>query len=301
MAADEAGTGGSAPGEEAKRLRGSGLNRAIAVSAAVAAAIAAVVWMVISLPQSIVPPYSEGQLAGITDPAKSLELRDSRIKMQNEVRGSLLQLIGGVALASGLVLTYRQLRINRDGQLTDRFTAAIDHLGQDANSSLAMTLGGIYALERIARDSRSDRSAIQDILAAFIRDRSPWPPRPGELDASTPISDLPRLAGRLPAVQAALTVLGRMPRPISRNQRLDLRRTDLRRANLQSADLRLVDLEEAHLERAWLRAANLNEASLWGTDLTDAKLHEVKIFNVQGGEAAIWPADFDPQRGVHTA
>jgi hypothetical protein len=81
------------------------------------------------------------------------------------------------------------LKINRDGQLTDRFTAAITHLGQDDN--LSVTLGGIQALERIARDSRSDRGAIQEILAAYVRDHSPWPPKASQPGENEPLSDLP--------------------------------------------------------------------------------------------------------------
>ena len=64
-------------------------------------------WTAIVVPQHVVPAYSDKQLSNVTDPAKSLELRDSRIKLPHDLRGSLLQLIGGLALATGLVLTYR--------------------------------------------------------------------------------------------------------------------------------------------------------------------------------------------------
>lgn len=269
----------------------------LAIVAGCAVAVVGLGWTAIVVPQHVIPAYSDKQLSSVTDPAKSLELRDSRIKLQNDLRGSLLQLIGGLALATGLVLTYRQLKINRDGQLTDRFTAAITHLGQDDN--LSVTLGGIQALERIARDSRSDRGAIQEILAAYVRDHSPWPPKASQPGENEPLSNLPRLAARLPAVQAALTVLGRMPRPLDADHPLDLRRTDLRRADLHSANLQFADLEEAHLERAWLRGADLRNAKLWGTNLTDAKLHEAKTSGVVGADTIVWPADFDPVTGLH--
>lgn len=276
------------------------LIRALVIGALGAAFLIVIGWVVIVVPQEVIAPYSDAQLAGVTDPVKVLELRDSRIKMQNDLRGSLLQLVAGIALAAGLVLTYRQLRMNRDGQITERFTAAISHLGQD-DGNLSVTLGGIHALERIARDSHSDRSAIQEILAAYVRDHAPWPPRAGQPGPDAPLAELPRMAARLPAVQAALTVLGRMPRPADAGNRLDLRRTDLRRVDLRGANLRFADFEEAHLRFAVLGRADLRDIVVWGTDFTDAKLQNVRISDIAGGNSVTWPADFDPATGTHTA
>ena len=50
------------------------------------------------------------------------------------------------------------------------------------SDNLDVRIGGIYALERIARDSARDHSTIMEVLAAFIREHSheQWPPpRPG--------------------------------------------------------------------------------------------------------------------------
>ena len=275
------------------------LIRALLIGALGAFFLVVIGWIVIAVPREVIEPYSDAQLAGITDRAKSLELRDSRIKMQNDLRGSLLQLVGGIALAAGLVLTYRQLRMNRDGQITERFTAAISHLGQD-DGNLSVTLGGIHALERIARDSHSDRSAIQEILAAYVRAHAPLPPSDGLPGPDTPRAEVPRMAARLPAVQAALTVLGRMPRPADVGNRLDLRRTDLRRVDLRGANLRFADLEEADLRFAVLGGADLRNIVVWGTNFTDAQLNNVQISDIKGGHTAIWPADFDPATGAHS-
>jgi hypothetical protein len=40
------------------------------------------------------------------------------------------QILGGAALLSGLYSTWRTLQVNREGQITERFTRAIDQLGQ---------------------------------------------------------------------------------------------------------------------------------------------------------------------------
>jgi len=44
----------------------------------------------------------------------------------------------------------RTFELTEQGQVTDRYTKAIEQLGSD---KLDVRIGGIYALERIARDS----------------------------------------------------------------------------------------------------------------------------------------------------
>src|SRR5215207_7187124 len=57
---------------------------------------------------------------------------------------SVAQILGGAALLSGLYFTWRTLQVSREGQITDRFTRAIEQLG---DQRLEIQLGGIYALE----------------------------------------------------------------------------------------------------------------------------------------------------------
>src|SRR6516165_152732 len=76
--------------------------------------------------------------------------------------------------------------LTEQGQLTDRYTKAIEQLGSD---KLDVRIGGIYALERVARDSVSYHPTVMEVLAAFIRERShePWPDperTPPDLQAS---------------------------------------------------------------------------------------------------------------------
>jgi hypothetical protein len=55
-------------------------------------------------------------------------------------------------------------------KITDRFANAIGQLGDDVPE---VRLGGIYALERIARDSRRDHGAVVEVLTAYVRTRAP--------------------------------------------------------------------------------------------------------------------------------
>src|SRR5215208_1920659 len=52
------------------------------------------------------------------------------------------------------------LRQAEQGQITERFTRAIDQLGSE---KLEIRLGGIYALERIAKDSPRDHLQILEV------------------------------------------------------------------------------------------------------------------------------------------
>jgi hypothetical protein len=78
-------------------------------------------------------------------------------------------------------------RLTEQGQITDRFTRAIDQLGatdDDRNPRLEIRLGGIYALERIAWDSpERDHSTVMAVLTAYVREnsrRSPKSSKPPE-------------------------------------------------------------------------------------------------------------------------
>ena len=76
---------------------------------------------------------------------------------RDNARGRLLTLGAGLFAAGALVFTARNFTLSRrtfalteQGQVTDRYTKAIEQLGSD---KLDVRIGGIYALERIARDS----------------------------------------------------------------------------------------------------------------------------------------------------
>ena len=99
----------------------------------------------------------------------------------DNARGRLLTLGAGLFAAGALVFTARNFTLSRrtlelteQGQVTDRYTKAIEQLGSD---KLDVRIGGIYALERVARDSFTDHPTVMEVLTAFIREhsREPWP------------------------------------------------------------------------------------------------------------------------------
>jgi hypothetical protein len=66
---------------------------------------------------------------------------------RDAARGRLLTLGAGLFAAGALMYTARTFGLSREGQVTDRYTKAIEQLGSD---KLDVRIGGIYALERVA-------------------------------------------------------------------------------------------------------------------------------------------------------
>ena len=219
---------------------------------------------------------------------------------------TLAQILGGTALLSGLYFTWRTLQVNREGQITERFTRAIDQLGkvEDGKKLYEIRIGGIYALERIARESEEDYWPIMEVLTAYVRHNSHWPhgqirspqdvrelvEQERGLDVKEVLPDRPK-----PDIEAIMTVLRRRarsygfgePQPLNLSD-TNLARVDLKGANLSyaylpgaylfAANLRQAILSNAKLWDAWLYGANLTgEASLIGADLTGAQLWQAEL------------------------
>ena len=206
----------------------------------------------------------------------------------------------------------KNLELAREGQITDRFTKAIEQLGainQKGEHNREVRLGGIYALERIAKRSPEDHWPIMEVLTTYIRENAPWMPRETQLSKGdgSPEEKLPAPQKQPPPrlnadIQAILTVLGRRTRTTGEGKDqqlrngeeypLNLRKTDLRGANLveahlQGADLRDVQLEGAilggtHLEKADLGGAQLQEADLTGAQLEGADLSGAHLEGAHG-------------------
>jgi len=160
--------------------------------------------------------------------------------------------------SQALQATRDQVGLSKQGQLTDRFSKAVEQLGN--KDSLEVRLGGIYALERIAGDSARDHPTVMEVLSAYVREHAPPPMCTSTAASTSPTTD----------VQAILTVIGRRDTSQDRDA-LALNNTCLTGANLAGAYLAGAYLARANLAGATLDGADLAAASLYGANLTNAR------------------------------
>ncbi|MBT2365822.1 pentapeptide repeat-containing protein [Streptomyces sp. ISL-10] len=254
--------------------------------AALLLVLVAVIW----LPGVVHPALTSQDLTRVKNPEKRIELQQAQSQVQSNLRSQLLQCLGGFVVVAGAAVGWRQLRIAHEGQITERISRGIEHLGSD---TVDVRLGGIYALERVAKDSSADRQTLTFILCAFVRGHAPW--QAGTPDGSqhpmpTVDSQLSWLDHRAPDVWAALRVLGR--RPTQPDERpLFLARVDLRRAALAGARLEGANLRHSNLAGAWMPSTNLDRSVLKNADLGQANLQEARLAHADLRRAHLRGAD----------
>jgi hypothetical protein len=229
-----------------------------------------------------------------------LGLRKDLLQIENATRGMVFQGAGTFVQSLGLLglaitllgtcaslqvaeenlrATQAKLEIDREGLITDRFNKATEHLGAVSASgqpSVHVRIGGIYALERIARNATTadgDYRSVMEVLTAYLRERAP-------LGESRPCLDDPtdaqrsRSSGKVPPedVQAVLTVIGRRKWTAESGELSSptLSYTNLRGASLTSAPLHKAALIGTYMEGIALNGAHLDEALLAASYLEGA-------------------------------
>jgi hypothetical protein len=172
--------------------------------------LACVLW----IPRWLYPSLTEADLRGVSDAAKVQERESARLKLQNDARTTLLQGFGALLLLTGAgigaAVTLRQIRVSQgqlqvtreqmehtlkatrqqltlteQGQITDRYTRAVEQLGHE---KAPVRLGALYSLEHLAQDNPDYRQTVVDVVCAYLR--MPFtPPGRAELN-SEPLNEL---------------------------------------------------------------------------------------------------------------
>ncbi len=285
--------------------------------------MAATTCLVIGLLIGPAARYLSGERTPITDTERRQMTATERIEALNAARHTLIQaatglvVIGGVAFtALGLWYTARTVETAQEGQITDRYTKAVEQLGHARQD---VRLGGIYALQRLADDSPRDKDTIRNVLSAYVRSHDsctvrPEQKKPPRVCASeakelripeasiTPGADVIAalsIASDLGSRTAAADLSRvRFPTTILRSTRMphaylvsadlrgaDLVDADLRGVNLRGANLRSAGLASADLRGTDLRAAYLRDADLGGADLRGANLRGANLSGAALGSA----------------
>lgn len=247
---------------------------------------------------------------------------DARVAEVSAARQSILFAVGGLIALITLGFTWRRdgiakqvAGIQRISQYTERYTSAVDQLGRE--SSLAVRLGGIGALERLARESSTDRKYITLLLSRWIRGQTAddndyvIDGRPHErIDLRAAIEAYISLAKDSPSTG---TLRGADLRGVDFRgldlSGIDLSDADLRHAHFLDADLTNVNLQRARLDdahfgcsallnRADLRYASLIRAAMSGTsfvganlayaDLTDADMSGTALGEITSARGAVF-------------
>ena len=178
----------------------------------------------------------------------------------------------------------RQSETAQRGLLNERYQKGAEMLGSEV---LAVRLGGIYGLDRLAREDPGDYHVqIMSLLCAFVRN-----PRGKPVEATLPMNGL-TAAAELKAgwdeagdeagddrplrvredVQAILTAVADR-----REAQIEIEREKKYRLDLIGVDLKSVLLIDANLDNVNLSNADLAEAALIGAKLTGASLTGVNL------------------------
>ena len=233
-------------------------------------------------------------------------------KAENDARATIAQILGGAAVLIGLVIAWQNITTTKKGQITDRFYKAIEQLGaidDKGEPKLELRLGGIYALERIAQDSKTDYWPIMEVLTAYVRENSHKQTTQRKEDIQTILTVISRLRERdyeykgpdskwlpfgPPVPGHRLDLNGADLQGMDLQDALlyytdlvkaNLRGTDLRHAKLAGARLTLANLEMAHMEYIDLQTASLIGANLENTHLENARLIGTNLWNAKLGNA----------------
>lgn len=227
------------------------------------------------------------------DPGKP----NDRIRLENEIRTSYIQMLGGLLVLAGVVFGYINLRTLQEGQLTERFTRAIEQLG---NNNFSIRLGGIFSLERIARESNRVHQAVMEILGAYARAHSNDPARREDIQAVMFVigrrnvkHEKSSAAPGLNLAGANLTMLDLSGGNYEQMSFVGARFSAARLAGTRfnHADLSDCNFDTAYLKQAVFDNAKLNRASFSDASLFEAKLREADLSGAVLKGASLWRSD----------
>ena len=214
--------------------------------------------------------------------------------------GGMLAILFGVwrALVAGrqASASQGQTEIGQQSLLNERYQRGAEMLGSEV---LAVRLGGVYALQRLAAEHPDDyHLQIMRLLCAFVR----TPTKDADLDRPVYFEDEERPPRIRDDAQAALSAIGersldRVRLEIEGGFTLDLRGANLvggflRECLLDWADLTDANMTNAHLEGASLAGAHLLRANLRGAGMSGANLQRSDLRMANMSEAVAHGTNF---------
>jgi len=180
--------------------------------------------------------------------------------------GTLATIVGGIFLYLNFKVARKNTEIAESRLITERFSKAVEQLADKDRQ--AVRLGGIYSLERIAKNSPDDHWTVIEVLTSFVRDQSPVTDNSSNEEISTEI-------------QAILDVISRRNTGAETEENsINLCGTNLPHANFYKAKLIRIYFLGANFYKSNFTKAELNGVVLLGAKLDCAVFSEAKLFAV---------------------
>lgn len=185
-----------------------------------------------------------------------------------------LGLVAGGLIAIGFgiwrgVVASHQAKISHRGLLNERYQKGAEMLGSPV---LAVRLGGIYALQRLAEDEPEHYHVqIMRLFCSFVRN----PTKDKDIDFYDYEAEDKSVNFRTVIrkdVQAAMTAIGTRSDADVELEKKDKFELDLAGAHLVSASLVCANLTGANLSNAVWNYADLTDMDLTGADLSGANV-----------------------------
>lgn len=177
-------------------------------------------------------------------------------------------------------------------RLNDLYIQAVEQLGSD---KAPVRLGGLYALQRLGRNTPEQRETILNVICAYLR--MPFPEL-ADLPDDAPFEEQVRhrqlVEAQAQEQQVRLTaqrILRSHRRRTDPDQFWQTSTIDLSEANLAGAILSGTDLVGADLIGTNLFGADLAESILTGADLTTANLRAATLSRADLAQANLTSAD----------
>ena len=140
------------------------------------------------------------------DPIDKSEAKKGSAALVTGLRTAVVAFTAALGAGIALLYTARTYRLTRRGQITDRFTKALERLG---SGEIYVRIGGILALEQIVQDAPEQAATdAAHVLGHFVRHRAPRTAPPPDPDDPSP-----RPARRPAAQRASRRCTGRPHRP----------------------------------------------------------------------------------------
>jgi uncharacterized protein YjbI with pentapeptide repeats len=202
---------------------------------------------------------------------------------------SLAALIGlpllvwrGVSLDRSSKAAEKQAENASKSHVADTYTKAIEQLGavdSKGEPNLELRLGGLYALEKIAKANEDYHPQITEVLCAYVRMHCPREYEEHETDGSHIQEYDPRIGFDLIRIdiQACLTVIGKRKLAYDTTGHLNLERIAIDQASLYEADLSDAKINKSNLNGVNLVGANLIKADLSRSNLNGSNLSKANL------------------------